>query len=89
MLREFLIQHGENDDREGCECDIVELINDWLIQGLSTERGSKSVPELRHDEENILVEHVDGQDRVSAVSLTSMVEKKRLEERELRNRIVR
>lgn len=88
MLREFLIQHGENDDREGSESDIVELINDWLIQGLSTERGGKSVPELRHDEENILVEHVDGQDRVSAVSLTSMVEKKRLEERELRNRIV-
>ena len=88
MLREFLVQHGENDDRERCESDIVELIDDWLVQGLSTERGGESVPELRHDEENILVEHVDGQDGVSAVSLTSMVEKKRLEERELRNRIV-
>ena len=88
MLREFLIQHGENDDREGCESDIVELINYWLIQGLSTERGSKSVPELRHDEENIFVKHIDGEHRVSAIGFTAMVEKQMLEVRELRNCVV-
>ena len=76
MLRELLIKHGKDDDRERCECNVIELIDDRLIHGLTTERGSESEPELRHNEKNILVEHIDGQDRVSAIGFTSMVEEK-------------
>ena len=89
FLGVFLIENGEDHDWEGSEGNVVELVDDRLIQGLSAEGRCETIPELWHNEKNILVKHVNGQDGVSAVSLATMVEKQGLEERELGDCVVR
>ena len=88
FLGVFLIENGEDHDREGCERNVVELVDDRLIQGLSAEGRCETIPELWHNEKNILVKHVNGQDGVSTVGFATMVEKKWLEEGELGDCVV-
>ena len=75
LLGEFFVKNGEPHYRERCESDVVALVDESLVKSLATEGRSEAEPILRHHEQDVLVEHVDGESGVSAVSLASMVEK--------------
>ena len=89
LLGEFLGEHRKNDYRESRERHVVELVDDWLVECLPTEGRREAKPELRHHEQDVFVEHVDCQDRVSSVRFAPMEEKKRFQVLELRYRVVR
>ena len=75
LLGEFFVKNGEPHDRERCKDGVVALVDEGLVESLPAEGRSEAEPILRHHEQDVLVEHVDGQSGVSAVSLASMVEK--------------
>ena len=84
----LFVHHAEPHDRERGEDNVVALVDDLLVQCLSTEGGSETEPELRQHEQDVLVEHECGEDCVAPVSLPAVVEKQRLHESELRDCIV-
>ena len=89
LLGDFLVEHRKNDYRESRECHVVELVDDWLVQCLPTEGRREAIPELRHHEQDVFVEHVDCQNGVPSVRFPPMEEKKRFQVLELRYRVVR
>jgi hypothetical protein len=58
LSRKFLVLDSEYHDWKGCEDDIEDLIDPFLIEDLPTESRVESKPELRHHEKYILVEDV-------------------------------
>ena len=74
--RILLIENSEDHDWERSEGNIVELIEDWLVKGLSTKCRCETVPELGHHEEDVFVEHINCQNRVPTVSFATMDEQK-------------
>jgi hypothetical protein len=61
-------------DRERSKCDVIELINEWLVQNLSRECGGKSKEVLCRDVKNVLVKVVKNQQSVSSVSFSTVEE---------------
>jgi len=76
LLCLLLVKYREDHDWESGEGHVVELVKDGLVQGLSTEGRREAEPELWHDEQDVLVKHIDCQNRIPTVSLTPMVEQK-------------
>ena len=85
---EFFIKEGEPHYGQGSEDYIVSLVDDGLIECLSTESRAEPEPVLGHHEENVLVKHIHRQDAVPSVSFASMEEYERYQESELRDGIV-
>jgi hypothetical protein len=82
------VENAEEHDWESCEPHIIELVQPLIVEGLSTESIHKAEQEQRHYEQNVLVEHVDYQERILAVSFTAMEEKQVFEESKLANSVV-
>ena len=58
LLNKLFIKHGVPQDWDGGEYNIIALINDWLVQGLSTKGGEEAKPVQREDINVVLIEHV-------------------------------
>ncbi len=43
------IEDGIGDDGEGSECDVVELVDPWVVDGGAGEVVVEAEPHLRHD----------------------------------------
>ena len=76
-LLELFVEHGEPHDWERSEHHVVELIDQWLVQSLSTECRCESKPEKRLHKQLILVEHVVSEGCISTIRLAPMIEKQR------------
>ena len=75
LLGEFFVKNSEPHDRERSENGVIALIYEGFVESLAAKSRSEAEPILRHHKQDVLIEHVDGQSGVSAVSLASMVKK--------------
>ena len=73
---------------EWSHANIIKLINEWLIQRLSTESREKSKVVLHSDVEHIFVEIIEHKKWVPSVCFSSMNKHEGLQELELSNCIV-
>jgi hypothetical protein len=75
ILKELLVEGRVPHDREGCEENVVELVQPGVVQRLTSEGGIETVPELRQHEHYVLVEDVAHEERVASVRFSTVSEK--------------
>lgn len=71
----FPVKNGEPNNWQGCEDDIVELVEPHIIDRGGAKGGYKAKHPNWYNVNHILVEHVRDQVRVATVSFTTMHKK--------------
>lgn len=54
----LLVEESKPHNRESCEQDIVHLVEPLFVNTLTSKAWLETIPELRKDEDHILVENV-------------------------------
>lgn len=83
LLGHLPVEDTEPDDGDGCEHDVVALVHPSLVEGLARESGPETVPILREDHQDVLVEDVTDQIGIPSVSFSAVHEHQRLQVFEL------
>ena len=68
---------------QSCEWSIVNLVDPFLVHGLTRENRVVAEHELYHDVEYVLIEHVENDFAIASIILTAVHEKKLVKELEL------
>ncbi len=83
------VEKGKPHDREGCERDVVELIDPAFVELLAWKGWVESEPVLWEHEYDVFVKVVENKEAVASVGFASVDEEERFQEPELSNRKVR
>ena len=81
--REFEVKKTIDYNVQSCEWPVVNLVDPFLVHGLTRENRVVAEHELYHDVEYVLIEHVENNLAIASVVLTAMHEEKLVKELEL------
>jgi hypothetical protein len=88
LLGKFIVEDGIPDDRSHSEDDVEHLVEPGLVHALAREHVEEAEEELRHHEQEILVEHVAYQVTVLSVSFPPMDKQQASQVMELSNSVI-
>ncbi len=88
FFRVLFIHYRVPHDREGSKDDVIHLVDPAFIKGLPTKSRHEAKPVLRHNEGNILVEHINNEECVTPIGFSAMIEHKCFQKLELADCVV-
>jgi hypothetical protein len=88
LLAVLLVEDGVDDDGEGGEGDVVELVDPGVVDGGAGEVVVEAKPQLRHHQQQVFVEVEQDQLRVLAVALAAVVQHQLPQDLELGDGVV-